>query len=150
MTVIAYKDGVLAADSMWRDDTSELVIYLPKVTLLRSGALYGGAGDGDDRILLKVLHDITHPKDLPTREHLRTVEYHCEAIIVFPEDGAWKVETGENGAGVEPLTVPCAIGAGASIAVGAMAAGASAEQAVSIACELHSQCRGPVNSLKFP
>lgn len=149
MTVIAYKDGVMAADSQWTETKTDIVRPLPKLQRLTGGALYGGAGDGDDRSLLELLQDVTRPDQFPTREKLREFDYDCCALVVLPLHGQWCVETGKEGGGVEPMPAVCAIGSGAPVALGAMAAGADALRAVSITCALHAGCSEPVHSLKL-
>ena len=65
MTVIAYRDGMMAADSCWSDNhendsCSGLIFsHAPKLRRLSSGALYGGAGASDDRELVALLDNVT-------------------------------------------------------------------------------------------
>ena len=68
---------------------------------------------------------------------------HTTMLCVMPNGEALVFEATGDG---HPLkaSAPCALGAGRELALGAMLAGASAEDAVRIATERHAYCRGPV------
>lgn len=149
MTTIAYKDGVLACDSAWNVDGSTVITWATKITRLPSGALYAGAGDSDDRELVALLSDLwLSAGTVPARAALADLKGDYSALLVFPseaEGGVWLIEKGDEDSGAMRVVAPfAAIGAGRDIALGAMAAGASAEEAVRIACRFNTQTREPV------
>lgn len=115
MTTIAYKDGVLAADTrVTQDDT-----ILPNASKIARDYPYSTAFCG----ALKVRQDFSQHRDFSK----------------LPDDGWESI----NGNGIlrdsdgATLTIPkgdfWAIGSGAHFALGAMAAGATPEEAVKIA-----------------
>jgi hypothetical protein len=156
MTVIAYKDGLMAGDSCW-SMTGEgshdglIVNVADKLVRLRSGGLYGAAGAVDDRQLLDLLHDVHSPEMLPDVRKLRaTLHSDILALLVLPDGSIWEVATGEDEGGIMPVKPKFhAVGIGRSLALGAMAQGANARRAIEIACEFNVYCRGPVTALRL-
>jgi ATP-dependent protease HslVU (ClpYQ) peptidase subunit len=146
VTTIAYKDGVLACDSAWSED-SRIIGLINKIRRFDTGVLYGGAGAADDRALLNLLHKVTHPNDLPPYDTIWEIQNSVTAIVVFPDGRVFEVSTGDDDCGVCPLDSPAAVGSGKWIAIGAMEAGASAVEAVEIACKRDCHSKGPVHSL---
>jgi hypothetical protein len=146
MTTIAYRDGILACDSCWSDD-SLVVLSQTKILRLRSGALYGAAGHVDDRALVAALQDASGPADLPSHEDLYEMKTEIRALLIFPDGSVFMIDAKEPCAGVTPLGPFAAVGSGGRVAMGAMAMGASAEQAVEIACRLDTYCRLPIHTL---
>ena len=153
MTVIAYRDGVMAGDSCWSDDNHAGLIFnlQNKIFVLRSGALYGSAGGSDDRELKAALEDVVAPEMFPSCKDLANMEDgNVDALLVLPDGAVWRVHTGETMGGVEPISLPFAsVGCGQGIAVGAMAAGKSAFEAVKIVCDYNIACRPPVHTIKL-
>lgn len=157
MTVIAYKDGVMAGDSAWslcgEDATHDglIVNSMNKLTRLRSGALYGGAGSSDDRQLLDLLQDVSTAARMPDVRKLRgTLQEGVHALLVLPDGSIWEVETGEDDGGVMPVNRTWhAVGSGRALAMGAMAVGASARHACEVACDFNTYCRLPITTLKL-
>lgn len=154
MTVIAYRDGVMAGDSCWSDADTQgglIINSQNKLAVLRSGALYGGSGASDDRSLVNRLQDIVDYRQLPSAKDLIAMEHGCvKALLVLPDRSVWVVGTGEGEGGVEPVQLPYfAIGTGGQIAMGALACDKTAVEAVKIACDLNVYCRPPVHSIKL-
>jgi ATP-dependent protease HslVU (ClpYQ) peptidase subunit len=147
MTVITYRDGVMACDSCWSEDN--LVIAMqPKIFRLRGGALYGAAGDVDDRAIMDAVEGARTPADLPSFQFLFDIKNDVQALVVFPNGDVYLIET--DPAGVMPVRAPfSAIGCGKKIALGALAAGKSAVEAAEIACEYDVFCRPPIYLLNL-
>lgn len=154
MTVIAYRDGVMAGDSCWSYGEGDENIYAglifneqSKIKKLKCGALYGGSGAVDDRELISILDGGI----LPTAKWLQTCQHdNITALLVMPDLTIWRVYTGEGRGGVEPVKLPyAAVGSGAAIAIGAMWTGASAKKAVLAACNHNVYCRPPIHTISF-
>lgn len=138
MTTIAYKDGVIAADSLIVGDYAEPGTYnkLYKV----SGGYVGGAGAVPQiKLFIRWFRDQSKPKPDPA------LLKDFEALVVR-NDGTLlyydKI--------LEPMDVvpPCAIGSGGGIAMGAMIAGATAVRAVEIARILDVHTGGKIHHHK--
>jgi ATP-dependent protease HslVU (ClpYQ) peptidase subunit len=149
MTVVAYKDGVLACDSA--STAENIVVDLQtKIRRLNGGCLYGVSGDCDDRKLVELLHGVTRAEDIPSQEILQELHSELNVILVLPSGEVWIVCAGEKDGGAYPITADAvAVGSGDVVALAAMKAGASAERACEIACEMHAHCRAPVHTLKL-
>ena len=74
MTVIAVRGRTMACDSAWSTD-GRIATLKTKLVRLRSGAIYGSAGDSDDRSMLALVQDATRFEDFPSREVLEAVSY---------------------------------------------------------------------------
>ena len=141
MTVIAIKDGVLACDS----GIFAGGVYVGSVTKaarMSNGNVIGAAGEyGAISPFLAQCeggHDADLPDDLPKDSW---------ALMLSASGGIYCLDGPHKGWFV--IDAPfAALGSGANIAIGAMAAGASAERAVEIACEWAEGCRGPVRIFK--
>ncbi len=151
MTVIAYKDGVMAADSRSTDEHDMHLTDCEKIVRLKSGALLGGAGDSDDRAVVKLLQHAT-PRKMPTRKQLGDTHTDYEGILVFPNRMVFCVsikrdEDNEDEWRGEIYRVTdkmISVGSGKQFAYGAMEAGASAFEAVEITCRRDTGCAIPV------
>lgn len=161
MTIIAYRNGIMACDSCWTNYGTQTVSAI-KIIRLSSGALLGEAGDNDSRAMQELLDKIKDPKKLPSRKELAETKLDYEGLIAFPKGGVWMIVTGphdetgypvadaEIDYGIWPATTMggyAAVGCGAHIALGAMDAGATAPRAVEIACRRDVYCRPPVHTL---
>ena len=149
MTVIAYRYEILACDSLW--SSSQTIMALQnKIVRLPSGALYGASGDVDDRALVALLGHIKTAAGIPSPHVLSEIKQAIEALLVLPNGEVWIINTpdDDDSAGVYQVKHPyTAIGCGKPVALGAMAQGANAAQAVAAACEHNVHCRGPVHVL---
>jgi ATP-dependent protease HslVU (ClpYQ) peptidase subunit len=153
MTTIAIKDGMLAADSKTTDENGAFFSRSHKIYRLSNGALIGCAGDSDVRELLDVLGRSTSKK-LPTRKELADTKTGFQGIMAFPNGQVFCVEIdtrniGTNDSDWYAMITECeerwtAVGSGAQFAIGAMAAGKSAHDAVHIACRYDSFSQPPV------
>lgn len=155
MTTIAFKDGIMASDSQCTDDYQAFLTKVRKIDRLPNGALLGQAGDADSREVIALLAKAT-PKKLPTRKELGETKTKFSGILAFPNglvflvcveasgegsDGGWRGEV------VEIEDRMCAVGSGYQFALGAMAAGKSAKQAVEIACRYDIYSSSPVREM---
>jgi hypothetical protein len=159
VTVIAYRDGVMAGDRCWSDE--QLVVSSACKLRRLSGKLYGGAGDSDDRALVELLTPVQVPAELPTRAQLAGLGIDASALLVFSPYGSnegafpfgrvFVIEAGKGeDTGIYEVRLPfIAIGSGREVAMGAMAAGADAKRAAMIACDLVTTCRLPVDTLEL-
>lgn len=157
MTTIAYRDGVMAGDSCWQANNVQTT-SMTKVLRLSSGALFGAAGDGDIRALLAVLDRIRSPDRMPPRVDLAALKCDVQAIVAFPRGQISMLSITPGGAEGNNLDHYdaqiwpanrgfAAVGTGAELAIGAMAAGKGARQAVGIACKFDVNSRLPVHAL---
>lgn len=142
LTAIAYRSGVLAADTLVSCD--DIVLgHASKIAKRADGAMAGATGvsiacekfldafrtgrDGDFTIELKEEEDF-------------------EAVVISPDDKIWIV--GDNGRHV--LNAPFyALGVAREMLIGAMAAGALAAEAVGIAIRYHALCGGEVETYEL-
>lgn len=140
MTTIAWDGKTLAADSQATSGT--LRSRVVKIVRSPSGFLCAGAGEFSAIIpwLRWVEHGLV-PEDQP--EHLGS---KATVIIVDPRGKAYTLEG-------TPIRVPVrdkfwAIGTGAELAIGAMAMGADAAQAVKVAAKFDVHTGGRVVAMK--
>lgn len=128
---------------------------MTKIRRLSSGALFGSAGDADERPIIALLDKIRNPAKLPLPLELAATRCDTNAIIVFPNGAVYIVvsealdvlESNFKGAVWKANRGYVACGTGADLATGAMAAGKSARDAVAIACKFDINSRLPVHVL---
>lgn len=146
MTTIAYRDGVMACDSCWTYGGTVDVLST-KITRLSSGALLGQSGQNDARSVVALLDRVKTPAQMPTYEALLERRVLFLGLLVLPKGRMFKVATthvpttmwddefDSDDVGIWELSGQfAAVGSGDSLALGAMAAGKSARDAVAIAC----------------
>jgi hypothetical protein len=159
MTTIAYKRGMMACDSCWTD-AGEAVqqTSLIKIVRLSSGALFGSSGDNDCRAVELLLDKIKTFDKLPTAIQLADTHCDCVGILAFKTGEAVIIEIKEPEAGeqvewrasVYRANRGCAgVGTGGELAIGAMEAGATASQAVKIACGWDINSKPPVHVIQL-
>ena len=167
MTIIAWRAGIMACDSCWASAGTQTVSMI-KIKRLASGALLGSAGDNDSRIMERLLDKIKSPDKLPSRAQLAETKLEYEGLLALPRGGVWLISAGRmNEAGyadadsvfdetpdlgVWPAATMggyAACGSGGDYALAAMDAGATARQAVEIACKRNINCRPPVHIRKL-
>lgn len=127
MTVICYKNGVVAADkksSGWVDFTTSKLRRF-------NGDIYGLAGSTSRA--LEVLDWIMEGGDFPVLKEDETVQ-----ILKVGPGGIWLYHNTKTPFQVEDDYV--AIGSGAQYALGAMACGATAKEAVEVAIRYDYSC----------
>ena len=157
MTIIAWDGKTLAADSRCSDAHLMHLTNCRKIFKLKNGALLGTAGDSDDRMVRDILGKAS-PRKMPTREALAATKTGFQAIMVFPKGHVFLIEIdwedhaneGEWRASVDPISDKfIAVGHGQQFAYGALEHGASAVDAVRVACKRDLTCALPVQSASF-
>lgn len=147
MTTIAWRADTIVGDSATTEHGT-LISLAPKVHKLKSGAIVGYAGDADSRALHAILEKVRKPADLPSVAKLRELKQDHAAIILFPSGKVFAIDVGNDKGdycGIcEIVADYYAIGSGGLVAMAAMAAGASAMKAVSIACDLDVHTKAPI------
>ena len=147
MTVVAYKEGVMASDSMISlRETGDKLIFGPKVCKIGS-ALVGASGSA--QILRKI-------KEI--KSHVNILNRISSILDDDEEDHDFDIMVLLCGKKFvfDNSVVPCeiydeffAIGSGSSLALGAMSFGASAEEAVRVAIKHNVFCGGEVYSVSL-
>ena len=139
MTTIAYKDGVLAADRLldeWLD--------CPKIFALKGGAYVAGSGNYDDIVevvawLKGKQADAERPAITPDENDLLYVDGTGAYWLTDPFLKKVKI--------TDPFY---AVGTGAKYALGAMASGKTAIEAVAIAMKFDANTGGGIDSITVP
>lgn len=138
MSIIAYRGGVLAADT----GAFAGQLRMGKVTKIwRIGdRLCGSIGScADDEAFLEWMRGGPRPENLSESFDGLLVLRSGLVQIVFPPRAATAV-----------IDAPFfAIGCGADVALGAMEIGATAAQAVAAACRINVYCSAPVDILRL-
>lgn len=140
MTTIAYRDGILAADTQVCGGGGRAGTVV-KVVRRSDGHLAGTAGDLSwaQRLHGWFMGGENGEPPLPK-------EGGGEAILIRPDGGVHYVDEVRT----HTLKADChASGSGSQFALGAMAAGATAERAVEIACSLDIHTGGEVTVVKL-
>lgn len=135
MTVIAIRDGIVAADSQLSQN-GRLVASMRKVVRLKTGHIAGAGGRADG--IGAFLQWAEQGGEFPN-----VGDEDIDAFITTDDPCA--ITCYERHAMAYTVTGPFfAFGSGQPVALGAMAAGASAEEAVHIACRYAHGCGGEV------
>lgn len=140
MTTIVYRDGIMAADSCvsYNDAKTAAVTKIWEV----EGTLIGVSGSLSALAMVRsVVTDAGSIWPAMARDE------HCSGIMVAPSGVIHFV--GSNGIPIEVDAEFHAIGSGAELAIGAMAAGASAAEAVKIAIQYDCFSAGPIDILSL-
>jgi len=141
MTVIAYRAGVLAADSRATyDDTG--ITRCTKI-FRKAGDIIGVSGEDDGAMMLFVDWYGTGR----AKPDILVMGEADIGILVLTSKGLLRFDKWCRGERVAGRYY--AIGSGAYAAMGAMHAGASARRAVEIACRVDPQCGLPVASMRL-
>lgn len=140
MTIIAIKDGIMAVDSRVSSDglSCGSVKKWAEVSPCHGGGFVAGAGDASAIVPAVEGFGATGHLSAESSEfvHLRADGTVWQSN---PEVGSWYL-----------FEAPFfALGSGLELALGAMAAGATAEEAANICCEWDAGCGAPVHVLKI-
>lgn len=146
MTTIAWDGITLAADSLSCSNGQRSRVR--KLRRCEDGRLIAAAGEsGAVAAYLNWLERCVPLEPAPMRPSFQHDADDCvHALEIMPDGTVWRHER------FAPFIVEersTAIGSGAAYALGAMAAGKSAPEAVVIACELHSGSALPMDSLRL-
>lgn len=138
MTVVAYKDGIIASDT--KASWNELHLFdTKKIVKAADGTIGGGAGT-------LVWVNSFNKWILSGRKHPWTnFDINCSGMFITTDKQAYCIDSG----GILPIILIngcCAIGSGREIAIGAMDANASAEEAVRITINRGQGCGGFVHT----
>jgi len=137
LTTIAFKNGVLAADTQ---ATCSYHSRVRKIHRMPDGVLLGGCGSTQDCHLVAEWLKGGQEGKLP-----RSLE--ADFIIVLPNGS---ILIAEGRFPPFPLTAKfAAIGSGSPVAMGAMEAGATALEAVKIAAKHDGGTSGPFHTLRL-
>ena len=138
MTVIAYRDGVAAADSIMSFQHFEMSYGEADKIIEINGWLAGCSGEYAH--MAQFQRWMRGSKCAPDFTRI-------DGMVIRPDGRVFKFYGTPR-----PVELNCpyghAIGSGANIAIAAMMAGASAEEAVRIAVELDQGCGGPIKIIK--
>lgn len=153
MTTIAFRAGLMACDSCWTGFDDEQQTSETKIVKLPTGALLGQAGDNDSRSVAALFAAVKTEKQLPTRAALADLKTDFAGLFVLPNGKVFLVaiDKSKKHDAWDGQLWPAnrfgfaACGSGAYLALGAMAAGKSARDAVRIACDFDKNSRGPVH-----
>lgn len=148
MTTIAYKDGVMAADSgSWFSN----VVYRGAIKIAKGpdGSLHGVCGNAAEAgNYLKWVND-GMVGDPPKPEPTNREEGHSAFLaLVAPPSGDVLLVLSAFGWENHNCVPYLAIGSGSEMAIGAMAAGADAAQAVAIVAEHSDYAALPVRTIR--
>lgn len=143
----------MACDSAWTNYSGCVLTSLNKLIRLSSGAVIGEAGDNDSRAVVALLDKVRTFSKMPSAKELAETHVDYAALIAFPngEVAEISIEHIKSGwsAGVHKVNRGiAAVGTGGEIALGAMAAGKTAAEAVAISCQFDPHSRPPVHVLE--
>lgn len=142
MTTIAYRDGVMAADTASWDSNGVYFGRLRKLTRLDDGRVLGGCGSAS--MVLRVVNWLNGGGDKPVPDDEKPAD-RFQAIIAAPSGLVVYVDPSLTEIECHPGEFT-AIGSGREVALGAMAVGASAADAVRAATEFDQGSRPPIDT----
>ena len=151
MTVVVFKNGVMASDSQCTDDDGNVMMNVDKVFELPKGGLIGISGNYDVRNILDIMDEVAGEDTLPSKEELAHTQCDFAGILALPDGTLWDIDielvsyenTDEWTASVGEITEEhYAVGTGGQLALGALDLGATVEQAVDIAIARNAYCGG--------
>lgn len=149
MTTICYRDGVLAADSRAYSGDKMPIGIKKKLHRLSNGALLASSSrvvGNTDAFAAWCQAAIDEKRCLP--DVAAPEDYDIQGLLIWTDGKIYYWNDSRSWAG--PLEAEFfAIGSGEQFAYGAMMAGASAEEAVRIACACDPWTDGPVRTLRF-
>jgi len=141
MTTIAFDGKILAADSKVSLDGKKFG-EMDKIFRLKGGRWLVGCGDPSvDPLIVAWLNKGGKEKDRPDLSKRESFE----GLIVDSKGNATEIS---NNLRLFPACVPWAGGSGGLIALVAMRCGKSAEEAVTLACDMDNGSGGPVRSVR--
>lgn len=140
MTIVAYKDGVMAADK--QTTSANMGMTVTKIRRLHGGSLAGASGNASMcRRLIQWVDAGGDPKDYPDGKH------ECIVLVVRPGGHIHLFDEGPTPIDIEDSYV--AIGSGRDFAMAAMYMGASAEEAVAVASHFENNCGRGIDTLSL-
>lgn len=149
MTTIAYKDGVMAADTLVSDGNARagFVDKIGKVPLDTSThfrcAVYGTTGSVRDFVLVKRWAD----EHGLAEEFAPAIAENTAILMISTDRQAWHIDGKAPWVPLRLIDGCSVLGSGGPEAMGAMLAGATAIEAVAIAARLDAHTQGPIQSI---
>lgn len=149
MTTIAYKNGVMAADTLVSDGNARaaFVDKIGKVPLDTAthfrGAVYGTTGSVRDFVLVKRWAD----EHGLAEEFAPAIAENTAILMVSTDRQAWHIDGKAPWVPIRMIDGCSVLGSGGPEAMGAMLAGATALEAVTIAARLDAHTQGPFQSI---
>lgn len=154
MTVIAYKNGRMACDSLCVDiNTGATHSKGTKIYRSKAGALIGQSGDADARAFLALMDTVKCGAKIPSCADLAATQCHGNFLVVFANHEAWSIEIYPYEEMEQWLASACPVtgmhgiahaGCGGELAMAFMRSGMSAKEAVKQVCDVNAYCDGPV------
>ena len=153
MTIICWKSPYLASDSRIVESSDITSDNVQKIFKLKNGSLIGLAGDVNFQEVTDLFNRQKLGK-LPTTKQLIGIGVDFRSIYVRFDGTVFDIlasfDSGRWGAQVIEIKEPYyAVGSGSAYALGALAAGATASQAVKITCRHDNNCGGKVQNVKL-
>jgi hypothetical protein len=147
MTIIAYRDGMMAGDTLISTAQGHRLGAMEKVVKNKFGYLLGARGPSYDcQELMDWFLTANSPNDLENAPRLEDVA----AILVFPDKIVRSLDKGKWKECFEYTTFGfTASGCGDNFAMGAMVAGATARGAVEAAIQLTVKCGGEITTVEL-
>lgn len=142
MTTIAYRDGVLAADTRATDDEYHPGIYRCEKLFRKDGAIIATAGDDAPGMIFVDWYGSN--KKPPERLIAGDADFCC--LVLSPAGLFWYNKWCRANKVMDAFY---AIGSGAAYAIGAMKFGATAEEAVKCAMEFDCYTGGDVTTMRL-
>jgi hypothetical protein len=166
LTTIAYRDGIMACDAAWTYGET-VTVLATKIYRLSSGAIMGQSGQNDGRPLIELFDKVKSAGQLPSYDAICALRVSATCLLVLPKGRIWKIattlvhpdhwnedfeENNPDGFGIWEEFGFAACGSGTDTALGAMASGKTAKEAVIAACKFDINSRPPVYTvhLKSP
>ncbi|PZR92276.1 MAG: hypothetical protein DI537_13900 [Stutzerimonas stutzeri] len=141
MSVITYRDGVMAADSRAYAGSTTPIGAKMKIHRLKDGGLFGVTSS-----VVGLPEAVKSWLDSGCQNDLKPECGSFDAIHVKPNGEVFFYSEGFMPSG--PLIGPYfSTGSGERYALGAMSMGAGAVQAAAVAAELDPMCSGPITSM---
>ena len=150
MSTIAFKDGVIAADTQLTDSEDYFLCECEKVKRFTNGSLLASVGDDDIRDLYPLFNIDNYSLEneqwsiyhlLPSRSELAALQINYTGLFLYNRE-IFKIDIDKENddwyGNISKLNWESnyAIGSGSKFALGAMLNGATAEEAVKIAAKV--------------
>jgi ATP-dependent protease HslVU (ClpYQ) peptidase subunit len=142
VTTIAYRNGVMAGDSLVTSDDTRFG-RVRKVFRLANGALVGVSGDAAKAMRLARALEEAQGR---LTDDIAALTRKCDGIYVYPQGTVWVLECGGM---FECHNDFVASGTGMTAALAAMTMGAGARKAVEVACALDVNSGLPVDVVRL-
>lgn len=143
MTTICFKDGVLASDSALYDN-GLIIGYVEKAWKLPDGTVIAGAGRAQDTAAFRRWVENGRPEAARP-----ALDDSFEGVLISAAGRLTCYESSLVGYPWRPVEGCFALGSGRRIALGAMLAGASPQDACHIACRLDDGSGEPIVVLRL-